>query len=76
VNKSADINDNASELEDQFREAAIEDIRRRNAAPKDFDGESCMECGAGIVEKRLALGFWRCVECQTVIEKRSRSYRT
>ena len=44
MNHSADVNDNASELEDLFREAAIQDVRVRMAPPKDFDGEHCVEC--------------------------------
>jgi hypothetical protein len=28
-----------------------------------FDGKSCMDCGADIEEKRLALGFVTCLSC-------------
>lgn len=76
MNHSADVNDNASELEDLFREAAIQDVRLRMAPPKDFDGEHCTECDSAILQGRLALGFYTCVECQSAIEKRKRFYRS
>lgn len=76
MNHSADVNDNASELESLFREAAIQDVRIRMTPPKEFDGEHCTECDVAIVQGRLALGFYTCVECQSAIEKRKRFYRS
>jgi len=38
----------------------------------DFDGETCVDCGADIPEQRLALGKVRCVHCQERKENRER----
>lgn len=73
--KSADVNDNASELEDQFRDAAIKDARRTERVPSDFDGSNCYECGDALSEQRLALHAWMCVECKTAQEKRNKLFR-
>lgn len=37
---------------------------------EDFDNKHCVECGVLMVAKRLEMGRIRCVECQSVREKR------
>jgi len=36
----------------------------------EFDGESCVDCGIEIPKARLALCKVRCVDCQTLLEKK------
>lgn len=36
----------------------------------DFDGKHCVDCEIEIPEARLALGKVRCVDCQSLKEKR------
>ena len=67
---SADSLDHASDVEQAFRDAALKAARTEEPVPKDFDGESCYDCGSDIPEGRLALGKFRCVGCQAAREKR------
>jgi RNA polymerase-binding transcription factor DksA len=76
MDKSSDVNDNASELETLFREAAILDARLKKQPPAGFDGKSCVECGEDIMQERLALCLYTCIDCQSVIEKRKKFYRS
>lgn len=71
---SADSFDHASDIELAFREAAIARARQAEAVPKDFDGESCTDCGLEIPKGRLALGKFRCVHCQELKDKRDKQY--
>lgn len=66
---TADSFDQASEVEQTFRDAAVAAARQAEPVPKDFDGESCYDCGLEIPLARLNLGKFRCVPCQEVIEK-------
>lgn len=75
MDNSADNFDNASVLEDKFREAAITAARSADPAPHDFDGESCYDCGTDMPVERLKHGFWTCVACKSVREKRNHLYR-
>lgn len=70
----ADNLDQASEVEESFRQAAISYARSKNSPPKDFDGESCYDCGVPIPEGRLKLGKFTCVDCQQVREKQGKIY--
>ncbi|MFN9030129.1 MAG: TraR/DksA C4-type zinc finger protein [Betaproteobacteria bacterium] len=36
----------------------------------DFDGKHCVDCEIEIPEARLAMGKVRCVDCQSLREKR------
>lgn len=40
--------------------------------PKDFDG-TC-ECGEIIPQPRVTLGHFKCVECQSALERRGRHF--
>ena len=59
-------------------ETCLADAERRargKSAPErhpDFDGQHCVEehCGVDIPAARLVLGKVRCVDCQTLLEKR------
>lgn len=72
---SADSLDHASEVEEEFREAALQQMKHAMRPPKDFDGKTCTDCGEDVVQGRLALGLWRCLECQQKIERNSKLYR-
>lgn len=73
---SADSLDHASDVEQAFRDAALKAARTEEPVPKDFDGESCHTCGLDIPAPRLALGKFRCVECQTLKEKNAKLNRS
>ena len=73
---SADSLDHASEVEQAFRDSALKAARTEEPVPKDFDGESCYTCGLDIPAQRLALGKFRCVECQTAKEKNAKLNRS
>lgn len=51
------------------RDAGVLRARRANAAPADWDGETCYDCEGDIPAERLKHGFCRCVECQTLKER-------
>lgn len=72
---SSDSLDHASDVEQAFREAAIQAARQGERKPADFDGENCHSCGLEIPAARLALGKFRCVECQTQREKSTKFFR-
>lgn len=66
-----DLFDEASELEAELREKAVENTRRL-AAPEthpDFDGIHCVDCGDPIHHARLSLGKVRCINCQEYLER-------
>lgn len=62
----------AERLAQQQRDAKIAEVRE-SVLPEyheDFDGKNCVDCGNGVGALRLKMGRIRCVECQTVREKR------
>jgi RNA polymerase-binding transcription factor DksA len=68
----ADVNDAASEEEENERQARLEEHRRRvEKQPSDWDRLHCYEedCEVEIPQIRLDYGFFRCVDCQTKLEK-------
>ncbi len=67
---TADSFDHASVVEQNFRDAAVKAAGWVEPTPKDFDGETCYDCGSDIPEGRLALGKFRCIGCQAAREKR------
>lgn len=75
IEKSANENDMASDLEELFREKAIEAAQSnlRQHHP-DFDGANCMDCSDPITELRLTMGRIRCVYCQEMLERRQRGF--
>ena len=68
--------DRASENEAILAEEGV--ARARMAAqpnpPKDWDGETCYECGNEMPKERLAMRWHQCVPCKSLIEKRSKGY--
>jgi len=65
---------NAIEMEN-IKQALLN--HQKKLAPEthpDFDGESCLDCGAEIPPARLAMFKIRCVDCQSMIEKKSKLY--
>jgi RNA polymerase-binding transcription factor DksA len=51
---------------------AIARAQVRQVRPKDFDG-SC-RCGEEVPEGRIAGGYYNCVRCQTLLERRGKTY--
>ena len=72
--KETDESLQATALETAAREAALNKARDiANAKPpKDFDGETCIDCGEDIPQARLALGRWTCIYCQEILERNHR----
>lgn len=61
----------AERLHEAFRDKALANVRAKanEAVPQDWDGETCYERGCVIPKARLALGKFRCVACQEIIER-------
>ena len=78
MSKHADPVDIASDLEMKYTEQYIAHARKANKPEQvqNPDGtwpeEYCIDCGEEIPTARLALGRVRCVECQTILEKKSK----
>lgn len=62
----------ANALADSIVTKGIERAQQREPMPQDFDGDC--ECGEKIPEARVALGYYRCVSCQSTLEKRGRQF--
>lgn len=73
IEKSADETDMASDMEEAFREKAIEQVQShlRQHHP-DFDGVTCLDCGEDMIELRLQMGRIRCVYCQNILERKQK----
>ena len=63
----------AAALEQLARDVAISQARRQVGSdpPEGFDG-SCPECGVEIPPKRVAAGYFTCVDCVEERELRKR----
>lgn len=74
---TADENERATLIEEQFTDAAIEAVRERvqPESHPDFDGMHCVDCAEPLPPARLALGRVRCVVCQEQLERDARLYR-
>lgn len=73
---TADILDNAAELEDQHRSSAIAQLRSNiETPPLFFNNLNCIECDEEIPPVRLNLGKFRCIDCQEELEKRQGLFR-
>ncbi len=69
----ADIIDDAQALNELHQELSLREFRAKQPhAPLEFDGTHCTDCGEPIEPQRLALGFWRCIECALKLELRAR----
>lgn len=77
MTRESDNLDIASELQDKFNQRGILESQAAMAqqTDPDFDGVNCLDCDADIPATRIALGRMRCVDCQDVLERKSRSYR-
>jgi RNA polymerase-binding transcription factor DksA len=75
--RTADENERATLIEEQFTDAAIEAVREKvqPESHPDFDGAHCVECEEPLPPTRLALGRIRCVACQAQREHEARRYR-
>lgn len=73
---SADVFDDASELEEQERLGAIARLMASvEPTPPTFDKIHCVDCGEAIEPIRLVAGRFRCFDCQTAQEKRAKIFR-
>ncbi|MDN5665712.1 TraR/DksA C4-type zinc finger protein [Psychrobacter sp. CAM01] len=63
-----------SDIIDRANDQAQEELNRNLAKAQRFDTPSlaeCVECGEDIPERRRRLGgVTRCIDCQSVIERR------
>jgi RNA polymerase-binding transcription factor DksA len=74
MSSESDNLDRATEVEESFRDAALRRLQRQEKVPPEFDGKSCTECDFEIPQGRLALGKFRCVECQDFREKSGKMF--
>jgi hypothetical protein len=44
--------------------------KSRGTPPVGWDGRTCAECGEDVAPQRLTLGYFVCVECRTLKERR------
>lgn len=58
----------AGRLAESEIQAGIERARMRERPPPGFDG-NC-ECGESVPPARVALGYHRCITCQTLLERK------
>lgn len=58
----------AEKLAEEAVQKGIERCRTKDGPPTGFDG-SC-KCGEDIDPRRIALGYYRCLDCQTRLERR------
>ena len=59
----------AEELTRSIIEAGVNNARKRNAPPANFDG--VCECGTDVPLLRMEAGYYNCVHCQEVVEYKS-----
>lgn len=76
----ADELDQATQRAEDERQSKVEEVRRK-AQPEqeqNLDGSwpepECRSCGDPIEPGRLNLGFVRCIDCATKLERRVRGY--
>lgn len=64
----------AAKIEQNMRDAALAKAKAANEAahtrPEDFDG-ACA-CGEPIPDARLSLGYFTCIDCASVSERRAK----
>lgn len=53
-------------------ESGINEIRNRSIAPKDWDRQTCTQCGEDIDAGRAILGRHTCLLCQRELELKQR----
>lgn len=70
--------DLATLREMEITQEAIDRVRENAALllkpPPDFDGESCVDCGLEIEDRRRALGYYTCIECARKNERMAKLY--
>lgn len=71
------LNDKTLEMAERLVSAQVdEQVAKARVLQKDlgkfasWDGETCFDCGCDIPAKRIEMGRVRCVDCQTVAEKK------
>lgn len=70
-----DVCDQAQDQIEKFNDQSVQRARKKAAAVEQdprFDGETCIVCGIDIPAERIALKKIRCVECQTLLERKRR----
>lgn len=69
----ADTIDDAQAVNELHQELSLRAFRLRvRTPPLEFDGTNCTDCGEAVEPPRLALGFWRCIDCATRLEQQQR----
>lgn len=54
-------------------QAGVDNVRlRAQRKPLDFVG-NCL-CGEKVPKKRIAAGYFNCIECQTAIEQKGKAF--
>lgn len=74
--RAIDVSDIATQTEAKLLhgELALAASRAWPKAPGDFDGLHCVECDNEIPAKRLENGYFVCVSCQSIKEKRGAQF--
>lgn len=57
----------AERLAESEIQAGIARARIKDTPPPDFDGDCA--CGEAIPPERVGLGYYRCIRCQTLLER-------
>lgn len=70
----SDVSDVASREELRGTEVAIAAIRQQKPPPKDWDKETCYECGDDLPIERIKANRYLCVRCKTLEEKKGKGY--
>lgn len=85
LSETIDLTDELKSPDESNRASAIELLRATEGLQRvqqqlkpqshpDFDGETCLDCGAVMPDQRLADGRIRCTECETAREKRGKMF--
>ena len=70
----SDIGDIASREEMRETELAIQRARQQQKPPKDWDAQTCYECGNDLPSERIEAKRFLCVSCKEIEEKRMKGY--
>jgi len=66
----------AAGLQEAAIEKRVEEARKRQCDEyrfREWDKESCFDCGEDLPEVRINLGRVRCIHCQTKAERNGRA---
>ena len=72
--RTSDVSDRATQEEERATQEAIAQASRVKSPPKDWDKETCYDCGEGLPAERIKASRFKCVGCKTLEEKRMKGY--